>query len=63
MVANALLRRYALLSTLDAKLLGFEYIKDLYAQYSDFGDVFNECEKVVSGNTIGIVITNLFTDL
>uniref|UniRef100_A0A2N9FBE6 RNA-directed DNA polymerase n=1 Tax=Fagus sylvatica TaxID=28930 RepID=A0A2N9FBE6_FAGSY len=45
-VADALSRRYALLSILDTKLLGFEYIKDLYAQDSDFGEVFNACEKV-----------------
>jgi hypothetical protein len=45
-VADALSRRYALLSMLDTKLLGFEYIKDLYAQDSDFGDVFDACEKV-----------------
>ncbi|XP_062100496.1 uncharacterized protein LOC133806405 [Humulus lupulus] len=44
-VADALSRRYALLSILDTKLLGIEYIKDLYAQDSDFGDVFNACEK------------------
>jgi hypothetical protein len=49
MVADALSRRYALLSILDTKLLGFEYIKDLYAQDSDFGDVFNACEKVALG--------------
>uniref|UniRef100_A0A2N9ES05 RNA-directed DNA polymerase n=1 Tax=Fagus sylvatica TaxID=28930 RepID=A0A2N9ES05_FAGSY len=48
-VADALSRRYALLSTLDTKLLGFEYIKDLYAQDSDFGEVFNACEKVAFG--------------
>jgi len=48
-VADALSRRYALLSILDAKLLGYEYIKDLYAQDSDFGDVFNACEKVAFG--------------
>jgi hypothetical protein len=48
-VADALSRMYALLSMLDTKLLGFEYIKDLYVQDSDFGDVFNACEKVAFG--------------
>ena len=31
-VADALSRRYALISTLNAKLLGFEYIKELYVK-------------------------------
>jgi hypothetical protein len=48
-VADALSRRYALLSMLNTKQLGFEYIKDLYVQDSDFGDVFNACEKVTFG--------------
>ena len=48
-VADALSQKYALLSTLDIKLLGFEYIKDLYAHDSDFGNVFNACEKVAFG--------------
>jgi hypothetical protein len=48
-VADALSQRYALLSMLYTKLLGFEYIKDLYIQDSDFGDVFNACEKVAFG--------------
>jgi hypothetical protein len=39
-VADALSRRYALLSMLDTKLLGFEYIKDLHVQDSDFA-----CER------------------
>ena len=40
---------YVSLSTLDAKRLGFEYIKDLYASGSDFGNIFNACEKVSFG--------------
>ena len=30
-VTDALSRRYALVSTLNTKLLGFEYVKELYA--------------------------------
>ena len=35
-VADALCHRHALLSTLTTKLLGFEYLKDLYASDIDF---------------------------
>jgi hypothetical protein len=35
-VADALSRKYALVSTLNAKLLGFEYIKEFYASDDDF---------------------------
>ena len=45
-VADALSRRYALMSTLNAKLLGFEYIKELYANDDDFASVYEACEKV-----------------
>ena len=31
-VASALSRRYAIVSTLNAKLLGFEYVKELYVR-------------------------------
>ncbi|GKV43141.1 hypothetical protein SLEP1_g50474 [Rubroshorea leprosula] len=45
-VADALSRRYTLISTLSAKLLGFEHIKELYANDPDFANVFNACEKI-----------------
>ncbi|KAL2223912.1 UNVERIFIED_CONTAM: Transposon Ty3-I Gag-Pol polyprotein [Sesamum indicum] len=37
-VADALSRRYVLLSIMDAKILGFELIKDLYANDVDFAN-------------------------
>jgi hypothetical protein len=49
MVADALSRRYALLSTLDAKLLGFEYIKELYAKDHEFCEEYQACEKIATG--------------
>jgi hypothetical protein len=40
-VADALSRRYALGSALNAKLLGFEYVKELYANDDDFASVWS----------------------
>ncbi|RVW85617.1 Transposon Ty3-G Gag-Pol polyprotein [Vitis vinifera] len=48
-VADALSRRYALVSTLNAKLLGFEYVKELYANDDDFASVYGACEKTSFG--------------
>uniref|UniRef100_A0A2N9FHU8 RNA-directed DNA polymerase n=1 Tax=Fagus sylvatica TaxID=28930 RepID=A0A2N9FHU8_FAGSY len=48
-VADALSRRYALISTLNAKLLGFEYVKELYVNDDNFASVFAACEKVAFG--------------
>ncbi|XP_071924863.1 uncharacterized protein [Coffea arabica] len=45
-VADALSRRYTLITTLDAKLLGFEFIKDLYAADLDFGEIFTTLPRV-----------------
>ena len=44
-VADALSRRYVLISTLDAKLLGYEQIKELYSLDHDFEEVYRMCEK------------------
>ena len=48
-VADALSRRYAFVSTLNAKLLGFEYVKELYANIDDFASVYGACEKPTFG--------------
>ena len=44
-VADVLSPGYDLLSTLDAKVLGFEHMKDLYSSDHDFSDVYQSCEK------------------
>ncbi|OMO53322.1 reverse transcriptase [Corchorus capsularis] len=44
-VADALSRRYVLLSMLDSKFLGFEFIKELYASDVYFGEIFKACEN------------------
>ena len=48
-VADALSRRYALVSTLNAKLLGFEYVMELHANDDDFASVYGACEKAAFG--------------
>ncbi|WMV13474.1 hypothetical protein MTR67_006859 [Solanum verrucosum] len=42
-VVDALSRRYVFISTITSKLLGFDQIKLLYANDSDFDDVFAKC--------------------
>ncbi|KAJ9557269.1 hypothetical protein OSB04_011883 [Centaurea solstitialis] len=49
-VADALSRRYTLLTTLTSKFMGFEFIKELYASDNDFGSVFMACEKSAFNN-------------
>ncbi|RDX72869.1 hypothetical protein CR513_47597, partial [Mucuna pruriens] len=49
-MVDALSRRYALLTSLQTKLLGFEIINDLYVNDSDFHHVWNYCIKHAFGD-------------
>ncbi|XP_022843186.1 uncharacterized protein LOC111366715 [Olea europaea var. sylvestris] len=44
-VAVALSRRYVLLTSLTAKLLGFEYVKDMCKNDLDFSNIYNSCTE------------------
>uniref|UniRef100_A0A2N9EK74 CCHC-type domain-containing protein n=1 Tax=Fagus sylvatica TaxID=28930 RepID=A0A2N9EK74_FAGSY len=48
-VANALSWRYVLLTSMSTKILGFEYVKDIYADDADFSDVYKACDKTAFG--------------
>jgi len=48
--ADALSQRYLLLSTLGSKVLGFECIKDMYAQDEDFKVIFGDCSSHAHGS-------------
>ena len=45
-MADALSHRYVLLSTLDARFVGFEHTKELYKDDNDFANVYNACETL-----------------
>ena len=47
--ADALSRRYLLLSTLESKVLGFEIVKGLYANDEDFKDTYEKCSSHAHG--------------
>ncbi|KAL4347069.1 hypothetical protein GQ457_17G008780 [Hibiscus cannabinus] len=44
-LADALSRRYSLITTMHAKVLGFEHIKDLYLTDVDFAEIYAQCNK------------------
>jgi hypothetical protein len=48
-VVDSLSRRYVLLTSLSAKMLRFEYVKDVYANDADFSDVYMACDKEAFG--------------
>ncbi|KAF8090857.1 hypothetical protein N665_0463s0016 [Sinapis alba] len=49
-VADALSRRYTLISTMEAKIMGFEYIKDSYATDLDFQEAFRNTTQGAFGS-------------
>jgi hypothetical protein len=44
-VANALSRRYSLISTMQVQVIGFDEFKDLYGDDPDFADIWQKCES------------------
>ena len=52
-VADALSRRYVLLNSLDARMLGFSLIKELYANDAEFGEVYNQCLENGGTQSVG----------
>ncbi|XP_073138536.1 uncharacterized protein [Henckelia pumila] len=44
-VSDALSRRYVLLTTLDAKFLGFGHVNELYMSDVDFGEIYVSCMR------------------
>ena len=44
-VSDALSRRYVLLTSMSAKMLGLEYVKDMYANDADFSNVYMACDR------------------
>jgi hypothetical protein len=48
-VADAFSRRYVLFTSMIAKMLGFEYLKDVYANDADFSDMYMACDKAAFG--------------
>jgi len=50
MVANALSCTYVFLNTMNTRFLGFEYVKELYANDSDFFETYKACRHSAFDN-------------
>ena len=60
MVADMLSHMYALLSTLDSKLFGFEFIKELYESDNNFSNMFTTCANRAVSNDFYVFEELLF---
>jgi hypothetical protein len=58
-IADALSRRYALLTQLDYKIFGLETIKDQYVHDADFKDVLLHCKDVFRDNKLYIPTSSI----
>ena len=56
MVVDALSCRYALLSTLEAKFLGFECLEELYEHDADFSHIYQTCSPNASNGFLNIMV-------
>jgi hypothetical protein len=59
-VADALSRRVALLLTMRAEIIGFDYLKELYAEDEDFGNSWAQCLQGLPHNGMHIQEGYLF---
>jgi len=48
-MVDVLLRRYVFLNTMSTRLIGFEYVKALNANDSDFVEIYNACGHLAFG--------------
>ena len=56
-VADALSHKYVLISTLNAKLLGFEHIKELYVDDHDFSVEYQVVKRTRLVSILGMMVT------
>ncbi|KAF8086641.1 hypothetical protein N665_0617s0006 [Sinapis alba] len=49
-VADSLSRRNSLISLMEAKVMGFEHIKEQYGEDPEFGDIYKKCKPGTFGS-------------
>jgi len=46
---------YVLLNTLNTRLLGFKYVKEIYPNDNDFSEIYFQCELTTTNGFLGMV--------